>query len=84
MLKYDSAHGNFKGSVSASESGLIVNGKEIKMYQHRDPASIPWAASGAEYIVESTGVFTTIEKASAHLKGGAKKVIMFVPQKSLN
>lgn len=84
MLKYDSAHGNFKGEVSASEAGdLIVNGKTIKMYQQRDPANIPWGTAGAEYVVESTGVFTTIEKASAHLKGGAKKVIMFVPRKCL-
>jgi len=80
MLKYDSAHGNFKGEVSASESGdLIVNGKTIKMYQERDPANIPWKETGAEYIVESTGVFTTKEKASAHLKGGAKKVIISAP-----
>jgi len=80
MLKYDSAHGNFKGEVSASESGdLIVNGKTIKMYQERDPANIPWKDTGAEYIVESTGVFTTKEKASAHLKGGAKKVIISAP-----
>lgn len=80
MLKYDSTHGNFKGEVSSSESGdLVVNGKTIKMYQERDPASIPWGKAGAEYVVESTGVFTTTEKASAHLKGGAKKVVISAP-----
>ncbi|KAI5779316.1 glyceraldehyde 3-phosphate dehydrogenase [Geopyxis carbonaria] len=80
MLKYDSTHGNFKGEVSASESGdLIVNGKTIKMFQERDPAAIPWGSAGADYVVESTGVFTTTEKASAHLKGGAKKVVISAP-----
>lgn len=77
MLKYDSAHGNFKGEVSHTEDGnLVVNGKVIKVFQERDPANIQWGSAGAEYIVESTGVFTTTEKASAHLKGGAKKVVM--------
>ncbi|KAF8468335.1 glyceraldehyde-3-phosphate dehydrogenase, type I [Kalaharituber pfeilii] len=80
MLKYDSTHGNFKGEVTSTEAGdLVVNGKPIKMYQERDPANIPWAKTGAEYIVESTGVFTTTEKASAHLKGGAKKVVISAP-----
>ena len=74
MFKYDSAHGNFKGEVKEENGNLVVNGKTIKMFQKRDPAEIPWAKCGAEYIVESTGVFTTTEKASAHLKGGAKKV----------
>jgi len=79
MLKYDSAHGNFKGDVSSDGSDITVNGKTIKMYQERDPAKIPWKDTGAEYIVESTGVFTTKEKASAHLKGGAKKVVISAP-----
>ena len=75
MFKYDSAHGNFKGEVSTNDEGdLVVNGKIIKMYQCRDPKTIPWSETGAEYVVESTGVFTTTEKASAHLNGGAKKV----------
>lgn len=79
MLKYDSAHGNFKGEVSSNDSdGLVVNGKIVKMYHKRDPSDIPWKDTGAEYVVESTGLFTTKEKASAHLKGGAKKVVMFV------
>ena len=76
MLKYDSTHGNFKGDVSTESKDLVVNGKTIKMYQERDPSNIPWSAAGAEYVVESTGVFTTTEKAKAHLKGGAKKVVM--------
>ncbi|KAI5850948.1 glyceraldehyde 3-phosphate dehydrogenase [Tricharina praecox] len=80
MLKYDSTHGNFKGEISASADGdLIVNGKTIKMYQERDPANIPWGKAGADYVVESTGVFTTKEKASLHLKGGAKKVVISAP-----
>ncbi|KAI4869050.1 glyceraldehyde-3-phosphate dehydrogenase, partial [Hypoxylon rubiginosum] len=79
MLKYDSTHGIFKGTVSHDADGLIVNGKKVKFYQERDPANIPWSQTGAEYIVESTGVFTTTDKAKAHLKGGAKKVIISAP-----
>ncbi|KAK1754318.1 glyceraldehyde-3-phosphate dehydrogenase [Echria macrotheca] len=79
MLKYDSTHGNFKGTISVSGNDLIVNGKTVKFYTERDPAAIPWKDTGAEYIVESTGVFTTTEKASAHLKGGAKRVIISAP-----
>ncbi|KAK6497053.1 glycerol-3-phosphate dehydrogenase, variant 2 [Arthrobotrys conoides] len=79
MLKYDSTHGAFKGEVSTEGGDLIVNGKRIKFYAERDPAAIPWSETGAAYIVESTGVFTTKEKASAHLKGGAKKVIISAP-----
>jgi len=79
MFKYDSAHGNFKGEVKEENGNLIVNGRTIRMFQERDPAKIPWAQCGAEYIVESTGVFTTTEKASAHLKGGAKKVVISAP-----
>lgn len=74
MFKYDSAHGNFKGEVKEENHNLVVDGKTIKFFSERNPADIPWGESGAEYIVESTGVFTTVEKASAHLKGGAKKV----------
>ncbi|CAH0564952.1 unnamed protein product [Brassicogethes aeneus] len=79
LFKYDSTHGRFKGEVSTDGTSLIVNGKAIQVFQERDPASIPWGKAGAEYIVESTGVFTTIDKASAHLKGGAKKVIISAP-----
>ncbi|KAK6514451.1 glycerol-3-phosphate dehydrogenase [Arthrobotrys megalospora] len=79
MLKYDSTHGAFKGDVHTEGGDLIVNGKRVKFYAERDPAAIKWSDTGAEYIVESTGVFTTKEKASAHLKGGAKKVIISAP-----
>jgi glyceraldehyde 3-phosphate dehydrogenase len=79
MLKYDSVHGQFKGDVSIDNNKLIVNGKAVSVYSSMNPAEIPWNESGAEYIVESTGVFTTTEKASAHFKGGAKKVIISAP-----
>jgi len=79
MLKYDSSHGIFKGDIAVDGNDLSVNGKKVKFYTERDPANIPWKDTGAEYIVESTGVFTTTEKAKAHLKGGAKKVIISAP-----
>jgi glyceraldehyde 3-phosphate dehydrogenase len=79
MLKYDSTHGQFKGTIEATKDGLIVNGKTVKFYTERDPANIPWAETEAYYIVESTGVFTTTEKAKAHIKGGAKKVVISAP-----
>jgi len=79
MLKYDSTHGVFNGTISVEGSDLKVNGKTVKFYTERDPAAIPWKDTGAEYIVESTGVFTTKEKAGAHLKGGAKRVIISAP-----
>ena len=79
MLKYDSTHGIFQGEIEVKDNALVINGKTIKFHTERDPASIPWSESGAAYIVESTGVFTTTEKASAHLKGGAKKVVISAP-----
>ncbi|KNG91571.1 glyceraldehyde-3-phosphate dehydrogenase, partial [Aspergillus nomiae NRRL 13137] len=79
MLKYDSTHGRFQGTIETYDQGLIVNGKKIRFFAERDPAAIPWGEAGAAYIVESTGVFTTTEKASLHLKGGAKKVIISAP-----
>jgi len=79
MLKYDSQHGPFKGTIEVSGDDLIVNGKTVKFYTKRDPAEIPWSDTGAYYVVESTGVFTTTDKASAHLKGGAKKVVISAP-----
>ncbi|KAM6495288.1 glyceraldehyde-3-phosphate dehydrogenase [Amanita muscaria] len=79
MFKYDSVHGRFSGSVETKDGKLWINQKPIAVFQERDPAQIPWGSAGAEYIVESTGVFTTTEKASAHLKGGAKKVVISAP-----
>jgi len=79
LFKFDSTHGRFKGEVKSADGCLIVNGQKIAVYQERDPKAIPWGKAGAEYVVESTGVFTTIEKASAHLEGGAKKVIISAP-----
>ncbi|KAI6659238.1 GAPDH [Oopsacas minuta] len=79
LLKHDSTHGTFKGEVLAKDGQLIVNGKSIKVHSCRDPADIPWAKDNVEFVVESTGVFTTTEKASAHRKGGAKKVIISAP-----
>lgn len=79
MLKYDSTHGQFKGTIEATDTGLTVNGKHVAFYQKRSPEEIPWSDTGAYYIVESTGVFTTTEKAKAHLKGGAKKVVISAP-----
>ena len=79
MLKYDTTHGQFKGDIKVNGNDLIVNGKKVKFYTERDPGAIPWSETGAYYVVESTGVFTTTEKASAHLKGGAKKVVISAP-----
>lgn len=79
MLKYDSQHGQFKGTIEVDGNDLVVNGQKVKFFTEKDPANIPWKDTGAYYIVESTGVFTTTEKASAHLKGGAKKVVISAP-----
>merc|ERR1712072_99167 len=79
MFKYDSTHGKFKGEVKEDGKFLYVNGMKITVFMERDPAAINWASAGAEYVVESTGVFTTTDKALAHTKGGAKKVIISAP-----
>ncbi|XP_071144640.1 glyceraldehyde-3-phosphate dehydrogenase-like [Mytilus galloprovincialis] len=79
MFKYDSTHGRFKGTVEAKDGKLVINGNAITVFGERDPTAIKWGDAGAEYVVESTGVFTTKDKASAHFKGGAKKVVISAP-----
>jgi glyceraldehyde 3-phosphate dehydrogenase len=80
-MKYDTVHGRFKGEVSVKDGKLVVNGKEIAIYDKMNPEEIPWKECGADYVVESTGVFTDTAKASAHLKAGAKKVVISAPSK---
>ena len=79
MVKYDSIHGKFDGCIKAENGKLVVNGKEISVFAEKDPAQIPWGTVGADYVVESTGVFCTTEKASAHIAAGAKKVVISAP-----
>ena len=81
MLKYDTMHGQFNGEVSATENAIVVNGKSIPIFAERDPKNIPWGKLEAEYVVESTGLFLTKEKAQAHIDAGAKKVVMSAPSK---
>ena len=81
MVKYDSMHGRFEGDIKAENGKLVVNGRKINVFAEKDPADIPWGKINAEYVVESTGVFATTEKASAHIKAGAKKVVISAPAK---
>ena len=81
MLKYDTMHGHFNGTIEATDKAIIVNGKEIPVFAERDPAQIPWGKIEAEYVVESTGIFLTKEKAQAHIDAGAKHVVMSAPSK---
>uniref|UniRef100_A0A8C9LLG8 glyceraldehyde-3-phosphate dehydrogenase (phosphorylating) n=1 Tax=Piliocolobus tephrosceles TaxID=591936 RepID=A0A8C9LLG8_9PRIM len=79
MFQYDSTHGKFHGTVKAENGKLVINGSPITIFQERDASKIKWGDAGAEYVMESTGVFTTTEKAGAHLQGGAKRVIISAP-----
>ncbi|GAC1319016.1 MAG: type I glyceraldehyde-3-phosphate dehydrogenase [Thermoleophilaceae bacterium] len=79
LLKYDSILGRFPGMVEATPSGLVVDGKELRVFSERDPADLPWAEAGAEVVIESTGLFTDRENASKHLDAGASKVIISAP-----
>jgi len=81
LLKYDSTYGHFPGEVEATADTLIVNGHKVKVISQRDPGQIPWGDLGVELVIESTGLFTDAEKAAAHLRGGAKKVIISAPAK---
>ena len=79
MFKYDTVHGRYKGTVEVKDGKLVVDGHAITVFAEKNPADIKWGSAGADYIVESTGVFTTVEKASLHLQGGAKKVVISAP-----
>lgn len=81
QFKYDSVHGTYPGEVKAEDGYLVIDGTKIKMFAERNPADIKWGDVGADVVCESTGIFTTIEKAQAHLAGGAKKVIISAPSK---
>ncbi len=81
MLRYDTVHGQYKGTIEVQGDKLVVDGQAISVFACMNPEEIPWGACGADYVVESTGVFTTTEKASAHLKAGAKKVVISAPSK---
>jgi glyceraldehyde 3-phosphate dehydrogenase len=81
MVKYDSVHGKFEGEVKEENGKLVVNGKEIKVYNEMEPKNVPWGADGVDYVLECSGVFTTLEKAQAHIDAGAKKVIISAPSK---
>ena len=79
MLKYDTIHGRFKGEVSHTDNSIVVNGKTIPVFSEKDPSKLPWGSLDTDFVVESTGLFTTVEKASAHLTAGAKKVVISAP-----
>jgi glyceraldehyde 3-phosphate dehydrogenase len=79
LLRYDSAQGRFEGEVKSTENSIIVNGEEVKIYAQKDPAQIPWGDHGVDVVIESTGFFTDKAKAEAHLKAGAKRVVISAP-----
>ena len=81
MLRYDTMHGKFNGTIEVKDGNLVVNGHSIRVTSEKDPANLKWDEVGAEYVVESTGLFLTKEKAEAHLKAGAKRVVMSAPSK---
>nr|AAF44719.1 glyceraldehyde-3-phosphate dehydrogenase [Achlya bisexualis] len=81
LFKYDSTHGGYKGTVVAEDGNLVIDGHVVRVFSERNPNEIPWGEAGADYVCESTGVFTTTEKAGLHLQGGCKKVVISAPPK---
>ena len=81
MVKFDTVHGRFNGTVEEKDGNLVINGNTIKVFNEMEPKNIPWGELGVEYVLECSGVFTTMEKAQAHLEGGAKKVLISAPSK---
>jgi glyceraldehyde 3-phosphate dehydrogenase len=81
LFKYDSTHGRYPGTIEKKDSNLVIDGQLVHVFSERSPAQIPWGKAGADYVCESTGVFTTTDKAMAHIEGGAKKVVISAPPK---
>jgi len=79
MLKYDSTHGRFPGTVASGDGCIMVDGEKVQVTSEKDPSAIPWGGAGADFVVESTGVFTSLEAAGKHMAGGAKKVVISAP-----
>lgn len=84
LTRYDSAHGKFPGTIEVSDNNLVINGDSIRVLSERDPSKLPWGDLGVDVVVECTGLFTTKEKAAAHLEGGAKKVVISAPAKGVD
>ncbi len=82
LMKYDSTHGRFPGNVETDGNNILIDGKSIECVSERDPEQLGWGDKGVDYVIESTGLFTTLEKAELHLKAGAKKVVISAPAKS--
>ncbi|MBQ8789344.1 MAG: aldehyde dehydrogenase, partial [Oscillospiraceae bacterium] len=82
MAKYDTAQGRFNGEISEKDGKLVVNGKEVKVYGFKNPEEIPWGEDGVEYVIEATGVFKEVDTCQAHLKAGARKVVITAPSKT--
>ncbi|TVQ08221.1 MAG: type I glyceraldehyde-3-phosphate dehydrogenase, partial [Bacteroidetes bacterium] len=82
LLKYDSVHGKFPGTVEVDGDNLVINGKKVRVYAEKDPANLPWKEHGIDVVVEATGVFRSRDKINKHIEAGAKKVVLTVPSKS--